>query len=430
MEKQNIVLEKGKEYMVYIATCFASSYPIVQLCEKYNPIFICAENAVDAPKNNFISFEDEFKSNNLEVNWKNFADILLNSGVISELFDSLKEHQRHVWVKLFKNNLAFKPLFNDHNIKCLGLTPEQSHTWNDKIYQYEQLSPLVPIAKFIVTSKEQAVGNFDKLRTANGVFTHLPRSGQGEGVRIHHDKESLRKYLNQIVDDQFLMIKTLSVKSSPSIDILIADDDEIFVYGLADQLLDNLVCLGAIYPSSLSKEIKRKCYEIAYTVGKKLATDGIRGIVGIDLIVDKTNNVYFCEVNARYAGTTHNRMLAMEQVRPSDTPSIMDLEVMAIKEGTFNGYKLWDEPKEIYWYKKEIFSEYDGTIMPLSIPNDALELYKKREGIVIVGQRAPGSTVIKKKTSLGNVIAVQRTRQDLEESISLIDTIISEYVKK
>ena len=60
--------------MVYIAKCFASSYPIVQLYKKYNPIFICAENPIDAPKENFISLQEEFETQNISKNWKNSRD--------------------------------------------------------------------------------------------------------------------------------------------------------------------------------------------------------------------------------------------------------------------------------------------------------------------------------------------------------------------
>ena len=428
--EHSIELETGKEYIIYIAYCFASSFPIVQLYKKYNPIFICAENPVDAPEKNFISVREELISLGMDINIVNLGKIIMKSEKIADLFDSLKKHQGDVWVKIFGNHLAFKQLFDKSYIKSLGLLPEQADRLNNKLYQYGLLRDVALIPEFVITKKENAVEHFEKLNNGNGVFTHLAYGGSGDGARIHKDKASLAGYLATINNKELMMAKALDVGVSPSIDILIANRNEIFVFGLADQVLDELKCLGATYPSVLSSHIKAKCYDIAYKIAKKIAQEGIKGYISIDLIVDKNNSVYFCEINARYSGTAHNRMLAMEQVRPPGCPSIMDLEVMAVKEGTFNGYKLWDEPKGIYWYKKEIFSEYDGTIMPLSIPNNALELYKKRDGVVIVGQRVPGNSVIKKKTSLGNVIAVQRTRQDLEESISLIDTIISEYVKK
>ncbi len=424
----NIKLEKGKEYLIYIAYCFASSFPIVQLYKKYNPIFICGENPIDAPKKNFISVREELEALKMKVNLENIAKVIVNSKKLTGLFNSLKKHQGEVWVKIFENDIVFKELFNKPYIKSLGLLPEQNNRLSNKLYQYELLKDVVPIPEFVITKKEKAVEHFGRLDNGNGVFTHLPYGGAGSGARIHKDKASLAKYLATITDKKFILAMTLDVNVSPSIDILIANKDEIFIFGLADQILDGLKCLGATYPSVLPTNIRKECYDIAYKVAKKIAQSGIKGYITIDLIVDKNNNVYFCEINARYAGTTHNRMLAMEKVKPLGSPSIVDLEVMAIKEGTFNGHKLWDEPKEIFWYKKEIFPEFNGTVKQLSMNNDSLELYKKGKGFVIVGQRRIGTVFIKNKTSLGNLICIEKTSKKLEKSIILSNTVIKKYI--
>ena len=120
----NIKLEKGKKYIIYIAYCFASSFPIVQLYKKYNPIFICGENPIDAPKKNFISVKEELISLGMDVTLKNIANLMVKSKKITDLFDSLKKHQGEVWVKIFGNTLAFKELFNKPYVKSFGLSSE------------------------------------------------------------------------------------------------------------------------------------------------------------------------------------------------------------------------------------------------------------------------------------------------------------------
>lgn len=423
----NIKLETGKEYIIYIAYCFASSFPIVQLYKKYNPIFICGENPIDAPKRSFISVKEELILLGIDVTLVNIAKLIVKSKKIADLFNSLKKHQGEVWVKIFGNTLAFKELFNKPYVKSLGLSSEQANLLNNKLYQYKLLKDVVPIPEFVITKKEIAVKHFEKLNSGNGVITHLAYGGGGDGVRIHKDKASLKKYLVKINDEKVIMAQVLDVKISPSIDILIANKDEIFVFGLADQILDGLTCLGATYPSVLPAKVKKECYDIAYKVAKKIAQEGIKGYLSMDLIIDKANNVYFCEVNARYAGTTHNRMLAMEQVKPLGSPSIVDFEVMAIKKGTFNAHKLWDEPKKIFWYKNEIFPEFNGTAKQLSVNNDSLDLYKKGKGICIVGQKKAGTKFIKKKTSLGNLICVEKTKEKLNKLVIDSDRTIKKY---
>jgi len=422
----DITLEDGKEYIIYMASCFASSYPIVQLYSKYNPIFICEEDVFDGPKQNFIILNAKCRAR-IQNGETSFSKLVAESEFIAKLLTALKKRQKNVWIKTFKNNLEFQSLFND-NVKSLGLTPEQSYKWNDKIEQYRQFVDVVPIADFIITSKHKAVNSFDELASSKGVVTSLPRSGQGEGVRLHADKAGLQKYLSHITEDTFLLMTALSVKSAPSIDLLIANKEEIIVFGLAEQILKGTVCLGATYPANLSQETIAHCYEIANKVGVILAEDGLRGMVGIDFIIDENDCVYFCELNARYSGTTHNRMLSLEQGMPQSTPSIVDLEIMALKEGTLHGHQLHSEPEGIFWYKKEIYPKFSGKVRALNIANDALKLAQLGKGAVIVGQRKAGTFVTKNKTSLGNLICMGRTKEELKESIRIADALVEQYV--
>lgn len=422
----DIVLEDGKEYIVYIASCFASSYPIVQLFSKYNPIFICEEEVIDVLDENVITLTEQCRAN-IQNGDTTFGKVISESEFIAKLLAVLKKRQQNVWVKTFKNNLDFKPLFTD-NVKSLGLTPEQSYKWNNKIEQYRQFVDVVPIANFIITSRDDAINRFDELTSSKGVVTSLPRNGQGEGVCLHANKASFQEYLSQITDEAFLLMTALSVKSAPSIEVLIANKEEILVYGLVEQILDGVVCLGAIYPANLSQETIVHCYEIANKVGVKLAEDGLRGIVGIDFIIDDEDCVYFCEINARYTGATHNRMLSLEQAMPQSNLSMIDLEIMALKEGTLKGYQLHSELDDIFWYKKEIYPEFSGKVRRLSIANDALKLARVGKGSVIVGQRREGTYVTKNKTSLGNLICFGRTKEELNELIRTANALVDRYV--
>ena len=424
----DIILEDGKEYMVYIASCFASSYPIVQLYSKYNPIFICdicEEDVIDVPKQNFLTLNSKCRAR-IQNGDTTFSKVVSESELVAKLLTALRKRQENVWVKTFVNDLEFQPLFND-NVKSLGLSPEQSYKWNNKIEQYRQFEDVVPIADFITTSRDEAVNCFDELASSIGVVTSLPRNSQGAGVRLHADKAGLQEYLSQVTEDTFLLMTALSVKSAQSIDLLIANKDEIIVYGLSEQILDGVVCLGAKSPTNLSQETMAHCYEIANNVGAKLAEDGLRGIVGIDFIIDEDDRVYFCELNARYSGTTHIRMLSFEQEMPQSKHSIVDLEIMALNEGTLNWHQSHSELEDIFWYKKEIFSNVSGKVRGLNIANNALKLAQLGKGAVIVGQRKEGVFVTKNKT-LGNLICLGRTKEELNESIRTANGLVDQYV--
>jgi len=418
-----ITLEPGKQYMPYISLDTPNSLPIVQMFGRYNPIHISIGNPIDASPH-FISLAEEPHP----FYYDDLARMVLASEQTTALFDALHEHQGEVWVKMFRNHPAFQPLFDQPHVKSLGFSPQQAHQLNNKIFQYDLLQNLVPLPAFAVTNKQDALDHFERLRTPYGVFTSLAYGGGGSGTRIHKTKDSLVQYLDEIGDQDFIIAAALQLKNSPSIDVLVANENEIFIYGLADQIFDGLSCLGCVYPSDLEPHVQERARDIAYAVAKKVAQQGIRGHFGIDLLVDEDDQMYFCEINGRYTGNTANRIWAMEQSRPSGHPHIIDLEVMAVKEGTFNGHTLWDEPEGLHWYKREIRSEEDGVTRALSIFNDLRMIYKHREGMVLVGQLPAGMPVVRKKTVLGNIVAVQKSRDALKTLITYSEDVIKDYI--
>ncbi len=269
----------------------------------------------------------------------------------------------------------------------------------------------------------------ERFKTEEGVITILAFGGAGSGVKIHATKGDLEKYFEKIDDEKLILARIIEKKASPSIDILVANEKEIIVFGLADQILNGLQCLGATYPTILNDKTKNQCYDLAKIVGREIAKKGMRGYFSIDIIVDENNNVFFCEINGRYAGTTANRLLTMDQLRPQNHPSILDLEVMAIQDGTFHGYNLWSEPLDFFWYKRMLRSKSDGVIDNLSILNDVQKIFANRKGIALVGQLKPGAKVIKNKTELGNLMIVEKSRESLNDSIKQANNLLKNYIK-
>jgi len=420
----NISLEKGKEYILCISQDMPTFYPIVQLFKKYNPIFISAGEHIDIPQGNFICLRKEPFANVQEL-----ARELLRSEKVSSLIETLRIHQGDIWVKIWHNHEVFQPFFDKPGIKSLGFSPKEAYWLNNKIIQYGLLKGIVPIADFVIAKKEKALYQFDNFKTEKGVITLLAFSAAGSGVRIHSTKKDLERYFDQIDDKKLILAKIINKKNSPSIDIIVANEKEIVVFGLAEQVLNELQCLGAIYPTRLDKSTKKRCYDLAKKVGIEIAKKGIHGFFSIDIIIDENNNLFFSEINGRYSGTTANRLWAMEQSRPSKHPSILDMEVMAIRDGTFHGLKLWNEPKELFWYKRLIRMNSNGVIRSFAISNSVKELYGKKDGTILVGQLKAGTKVLKQKTELGNVIIVKKSRIELDKAIKEVDTLLKQYVK-
>jgi len=420
----NIVLEKGKEYILCISPDMPTFYPIVQLFKKYNPLFISAGEHIDMPQGNFIRLRKE-----PFVSVQELAKELLHSEKVSSLIEALRTHQGEIWVKMWCNHEVFQPFFNKPGIKSLGFSPKEAKWLNNKIIQYNLLKDVVPITDFIITKKNEALSKFDVFKTEKGVITLLSFSAAGSGVKIHGTKKELERYFDQIDDEKLILAKIIKKKSSPSVDIIVANEKENVVFGLADQVLKGLQSLGATYPTKLDKSTQKKCYDIARLVSFAIAKKGIRGYFSIDMIIDENDNVFFSEINGRYTGNTATRLWAMEQSRPSKHPSILDMEVMAVRDGTFHGFKIWDEPKQLFWYKRLIRMNSNGVIQRFAIAHDIRKVYEKRDGIVLIGQLKAGTKVLRQKTELGNFIIVKKSRAELDKAIKEVDTLLKQYVK-
>ena len=424
VKDSEIILERGKKYILCISPDIPNILPIIKLFKNHNPILISAGEHLDIQENDFICLRKEpFFS------VKELVEELLHSKTVSNLIGALRVHQGAIWVKTWCNHRLFQPFFDKPEIKSLGFSPNDAQWMNNKLFQYELLKDIVPIADFIIDDKKCCLNHFEEFETEKGVITILAFGGAGSGVKIHATKKDLDTYFEKIDDEKLILARIIKKKASPSIDIIVANEKEIIAFGLAEQIFNGLQCLGATYPTILNDKTKNKCYELAKTVGREIAKKGIRGYFGIDIIVDENNNVFFSEINGRYAGTTANRLLAMEQSRPQNHPSILDLEVMAIRDGTFHGHNLWNEPQDIFWYKRILRSKYDGVINNLNISNDVQKIFADYEGIALVGQLNPGDKVIKNKTELGNLMIVKKTRESLNDSIGQVNNLLNNYVK-
>jgi len=202
-----VYLEKGKEYMVHITKEISTSTPIVSMYKDYNPIFVFAGNVVDMPKKNFIALDIDHNVIIYPDTLKaKFPKLIIRNKTVKSLFKALTKHQKEVWVSLWKNHPHFQPLFDNPQIKPLVSSSKLAYRLSNKVYQYKLLKGIVPMPKFVVTTKKKALKYFDVVKTKQGVFTSLGYGGQGSGCRIHPNKDSLKKYLAEINNEEFLMI--------------------------------------------------------------------------------------------------------------------------------------------------------------------------------------------------------------------------------
>lgn len=112
-------------------------------------------------------------------------------------------------------------------------------------------------------------------------------NNQGWIVEGWYEKQADINY--QIYIDRSGLVKTFSVK---------------------EQLLDETVYIGSIIPPRMSESLVKKCEECGKQIGKLLYQNGYNGIVGIDAMVTKENDLIpIIEINARFTLSTYMSFL-------------------------------------------------------------------------------------------------------------------------
>ena len=437
MEHLNTLnIDTSRSYFAYVAWSYAVSPATPNLVTDYEPIRISAEIPGEIPEN-FIHIPATTTPNDPLVrtndgDYPTFYRNILASASIQDLFRELIERQGTLPIKTFRNHPSFTPQFEVPGTFCFGLTPEESHRLNDKIKQVRLMEGTLPVAEHVICTAKDAPDHFQALGSDKGVFVSRPYGAGGSGTFQAPTQEELTELVSGFPDEEELFLaKFLPISSSPSIDVLIANPNEIIVYGILDQIYDPqrpLGCKGNSYPSELSPRVQSDIRELAYLGGRVLADTGFRGYVSFDFAVTDKNVAYFCEINARYAGSTAERLLMMELTRPASSPSIMDLELMALRDGTFHGHELWAEPKGLAFLRKEIYAKKDGIIsLETLTPQDELELFRKKE-CSLVGAIEKGAQ-IKKGACIGKIVSVSDKPRTRDMIADALDTFVINLIE-
>ena len=426
-------LSPNKEYFVYLSAGFSNSQPIPQLLEGFEPIFICGELPGKVP-DNFMYLAGEIlgrRKRGRDLSYEEFYQAIVNSERIQKLFQSLVREQGHLDIKTFRNHPSFASQFEDPRMRSFGLTPEQAETYNSKVNQYRLFNGQLSLPRYVATTAEEAGSHFETVASSKGVFVNQDVGGGGHRSHLSNSKEELEVYLATLdPTTKLILAESLDLAFTPSIDIIIANPDEVIAYGIMDQIFDKknpLGCRGNVYPSSVPEDLMEEVVKQALVAGRVLAEQGVKGYVSLDFNIDSKERVLFGEINARYAGSSAERMLLMEQTRPERYPTILDLERMAIFDGTFNGFKLWEEPQGIFVLRRELYAQCSGRINhPQILIPDETDLFQRKQGS-FVGMVEDGSEV-KKGEALGKFVAVAESAKERDRQVQELEGIVDSLV--
>ena len=133
---------------------------------------------------------------------------------------------------------------------------------------------------------------------------------------------------------------------------------------------------GNYYPSNLSAETISKIFEVSETICTKL---GLRGSVGLDFVVDDSNQIWLMEVNPRIQGT-------LELIEAGGELSVSSLHVLAA-----HGILPKKVPEIRPGVKMIVYSRRDGAVPNLAQYTNTVD---RTPPGVMVNMRDPICTVI------------------------------------
>lgn len=368
-----------------------------------------------------------------------FASEVSRSPFVRELVETLVSNQGELFVWMYESRPELT-LTDIEGITLLGPDPELAQKFNNKTWQYEQFSPLLPVVDFRVCRGEDELYSLtDSLRECweKGIFISHEYSAAGMGSMITTcQEEVLNRFSGR--DCRFLVSRYMPHEYDPTVLAVVANEEEVYIAGVADQRIENGNSFrGSIFPSRLPSETQVKLAEYTRIVGRQLAKLGYRGIFGCDYIVDTEGDAYFIEVNTRKQGTTMEFSCTLAALLPEGCPSLMELEYFAVTEGSFPentlprdrmfGIGAYDP--SFYWgtynfkTSKRVMT---SSILPQRTSERKLfqRLAETGEGGSLFLEHVGTDVIVEPNSFVGRVVAVGSTREEMLRKLHTAERLL------
>jgi len=282
-------------------------------------------------------FKKTGKCCHIKIKNEDFLSQISESELLKNIFERILRHQSEIVVNVYENNIN-SPFQNKDKFKVISPNPQLSVKYNNKILQYEMAEnigiPVMPNQKCESLEEVTHLFKNDK-RFKKKAFVTENYSAGGSNSLIVKSPEDL-KLFKETNNVPYLIVKFLSSKKyDPTALAVIANEDEILVVSINDQFLKNTSWKSSIFPSCVSPEIKKKIVKYTIKIGKEMAKDGYRGLFGVDYMIDRKENIYFVEINARKQGSSTETAFTMQNFFGNEV-CLPELETNAVWKSSFN----------------------------------------------------------------------------------------------
>ena len=319
-------------------------------------------------------------------------DVPLYEGLVDNLLHLTKDHELdHVIVGSgFDDHVdALVPLQEDGLL--IGCSPDQ-------MKRARNFSALAKIAKSLdVKTPRRLIADTPEKALKESAAINFPylvrptHSGGGSGIRLARYSGDVDKYFGDPEDGDYepRVVQeyvrgtdiSCSVLAAGNLALTVTVQGQLIGMPSAGRNCDFAYC-GNYYPSGLSEEVVLRIAEVSETISKEL---NLNGSVGLDFVVDESNQIWLMEVNPRIQGT-------LELIETAGNLSVTSLHALASQ-----GVLPEKIPEIRPGVKLIVYSRRDGAVPDLTQYANTVD--RTPHG-VMVNMRDPICTVIEVGVSM------------------------------
>lgn len=342
-------------YGADLVSSFVSNYMTRTLCLLAKDHKIILPNSTKKMVGTMVDYFNDIGLSYITMNNFIFIDDILQHYTLSTLVMNYADQIPEFKDKSFESIVPFTSstsieLMGIKYGKKFGLTTSLSVFLNDKSFLRQMLHDkgvLVPSVNIVSTVTEDYVKKSLEIYREyenQGIYecaVIIPRGCSGYGIHRFESEKELKEVLKLMSKvEVFIVDPWLENLGSPAFQVCIGDTkEEDISLGLSDQMLDERTHLGNKYKSEFDgyQVVQDICEESTEILRAK----GVRGIVGVDLLIRRIDGEivpYVLEVNARQTGAIYAGFLAHELRDGEMKPWVGHNNIMVPKGSTLEDY--------------------------------------------------------------------------------------------
>jgi len=403
---------------------------VPDVCIQYNYANIIVINPVaraDMITNHSFSGLTSSPKMSCRINSPQFMTAVSESETILKLIDTILERQNLLYINLYESVVEMS-LDKIDGVSILGPDKQIARKYNDKVVQHKELQGIVP---FIEGRVCRGVASLMEATAAyrneweEGIFVSAAFSAAGANSAVTQSQDDVAaKFTDD--DCEYLVTKFIPHDLDPTVLAVVANEEDVYIAGIADQTIeDGNKFVGSHFPSAASKEHQQQLREYTIAVGKVMGRAGYRGIFGCDFLIDREENIFFLEINARKQGTTLEFCFTMEQNLPEGSPMLPELEYYAVTENRLppQTVEMEENIRKIHWgtYNYKVAEEQitNGYIPQNPYERETFKKVARKELVkdFVILEHLGTNLKVMPGTFLARVVSVARTREDVNEGL-------------